>query len=1055
MRASARPWSLLASLSVLYSATASDPLPYNPAQVLIAPNSTFLYLFETTDNQSGLRVVDIQNAFTANGLSPTTLSTTLPFLKSDELVPYIPIVEPSGNITVIAGQCSAGAGSTEIWRFYPDPQSNNGTGTWTSHQTSAVTQGNSNALDGTNFLGNAVAFAADVGGDGADLDYYAFGGMCPFANSTADTWVGAANYSNAMLSLTPSGEEYNIAAAANRAPPVAEAGFTMTGLTPTYSVKSASENQTQQQDFLLLGGHTQEAFLNMSQVALYSLPQESWTFLSVEQPSGTNAVEPRSGHTAVLSEDGSKVVVFGGWVGDISNPAMPQLAILNLGSEYGGNDAESWTWTIPSQEGAGLVTGAGIYGHGATLLPGGVMMIAGGYAIPAASSTKRHEIRAASNAVFLYNATDGAWIDTYNPPESVKLIAAEEASANGPLSKTSQQTGLGVGLGVGVVILLLLIFFYFWYARRLRRLREERERELMHSSNGSYTQHDQPFLNHGGSNGGGGDPWAMADDPENSDEMTQAGSTGLFVNALRSTGGLRKGLISKPYNYEPAPRYDEGRINRGSSGIHPILERQDEDESVQGDHVFATPLPIQRLYQAERGYETSPERRQRELQAILSRTAARNPFADPPPNPLGSHPVSPASPTREGTVRRASTQDSRAESPTRRPITTETEGSMNWAIVDGIGGSSDHSGSTGRCSPTRNDDRTSSTLSEQSHRSVASSNSITRTMSTRTGNFLTAALAKDSAIGSFGEPSPGEERSSTMSTTGGRRSPFRFYNTARMPTHDVRGPLHQPTQSTDSFKTAKSSFAQLQTEGEALLGGRPKDDPYGRALAAQHSTSGNGLSHLRDDGIPTAPTRRRQGWVGSLKRALTAISTDRTFSFTADSEMLTSQYDEARTSASSPTRAHRPAEEFRDAPRRTVSDGGALLRQKRGEKDWSEDNKTAFRRYRDDPDPGDWGEPARATDVDGEDEWDVEGEGGKRDVQVMFTVPKARLRVVNADVERASLRSASDGAVSRSESLRSLRAKRSRTEWDRPPLPKTAEQHADDIFGALNKKKAM
>lgn len=1015
--------------------------------------------------------MDIANEFSTSSVSLTTLTKSLPFLKDDELVPYVPTVDVSGNVTVIAGSCSAGASSTEVWRFYPDPTSDEGNGTWTSYQTSAESLGTT-AMTGTNFLGNAVSFSANVDGDASELDYYVFGGMCPFSNSTADTWQSAANYSNTMLSFIPSGEDYDISPAANRAPPVAEAGFSMTGLTPTYSMKTSTGSQTQQQDFLLLGGHTQSAFLNMSQIALYSLPQESWTFLGVQQPSSAKTdlalsarstattVEPRSGHTAVLSEDGTEVIVFGGWVGDVSTPAVPQLAILHLGAEYGGDESEAWTWTIPSQTGSGLAAGAGIYGHGATLLPGNVMMIAGGYSIPASSSKRRSMKRTASDAVYLYNTTTGAWVDTYNPPASVIELAAmrESSSSSGPLSTTSEQTGLGVGLGVGVLVLLVLIFFYFWYARRLRRAREERERELLaHSPGGSYTAHNQPFLDNDGLRGG--DPWSMADDPDNPDGMTQAGSTGLFVNAASPTRGSRKPVISRPYNYEPAPRYDESRTNRGSGGIHPILERQDEDGAQDDDnHVFATPLPIQRLYQAKRGYETSPERRQRELQDILSRTSVKNPFQDPPPNPLGSHPVSPISPTREGTVRRVTTQEGRADSPTRRPLTAETEGSMNWTIVDEP---PENSNSTGRSSPTRTDDRTSSTLSEQSHRSAISSNSITRTMSTRTGKLLVAALAKDSAIGTFGEPSTREERSSTMSSSGGRRSPFRFYaQQPRTPTYEARVSMHHPAQSTDSFKTARSSFAHLQTEGEALLGGRPKDDPYHRALAAHPSTAGK--AHLRDDGdIPLAPQRRKQGWVGSLKRALTAMSTDRTFSFTGGSEILTAgNSDESTTRTSSPTRPNQflTGGVSGEAPRRAVSDGGELLRHKRGEKDWSEDNKTAFRRYRDDPDPGDWGEISRTTaDAEGEGEWDVEGEGGKRDVQVMFTVPKTRLRVVNADVERASLRSASDGAISRSESLKSLRAKRSRTEWEkeRVMLPKTAEEHADEIFGPVGKKKMV
>ncbi|KAG9822006.1 hypothetical protein KCU68_g16819, partial [Aureobasidium melanogenum] len=78
--------------------------------------------------------------------------------------------------------------------------------------------------------------------------------------------------------------------------------------------------------------------------------------------------------------------------------------------------------------------------------------------------------------------------------------------------------------------------------------------------------------------------------------------------------------------------------------------------------------------------------------------------------------------------------------------------------------------------------------------------------------------------------------------------------------------------------------------------------------------------------------------------------------------------------------------------------------------------------YRDDPDTGDWGdvpeastskeEAEKPTPEDEREDWDIEEAAANRDVQVMFTVPKARLRVVNADVDKASLRSISDGAKS-------------------------------------------
>ncbi|KAI7537654.1 hypothetical protein KC331_g10812, partial [Hortaea werneckii] len=53
----------------------------------------------------------------------------------------------------------------------------------------------------------------------------------------------------------------------------------------------------------------------------------------------------------------------------------------------------------------------------------------------------------------------------------------------------------------------------------------------------------------------------------------------------------------------------------------------------------------------------------------------------------------------------------------------------------------------------------------------------------------------------------------------------------------------------------------------------------------------------------------------------------------------------------------------------------------------------------------------------------VEDAANKRDVQVMFTIPKSRLRVVNAtDTDRLSTRSASESQVSRSGSHRSISA---------------------------------
>jgi hypothetical protein len=1031
------PWSLLALCA---SIVLADPFPYNPTRALLAPNASHVYLFGPSSqgvNQGILRTIDLSKELQTSGLPVTTIANSLPFLKDERLVPYTPIIDRYGNITVIAGSCAAGADETSLWRFAPDSSSGSGNGTWTQYQISERDLPAGSNLTGTNYLASGVAFSGSVGQDDEDIGHYLFGGMCPFSSdTTAANWVNGSAYSNTMLQFArPSTDSwaYGIDSIAGRGPPVAEAGFTMTGLTPTFGMNASGGPQSQQQDFLLLGGHTQQAFINMSNVALFSLPQESWAFVPVEQPNGVKTdlatrqavteIEPRSGHTAVLSEDGTSIIVLGGWVGDVTNPAQPQIAVLHLGSEYGGDEAEAWTWTVPSSTGTAVPPGTGIYGHGATMLPGGIMMVAGGYSMTAPSSRFVRRAQASVDGVYLYNTTSHAWIESYSTPAP---SSSADNQSSGPLSKTSEQAGLGVGLGLGVAALVGVTCFYFWYTKRLREQREEREKELLaHSSGASFMQLDQPYGEHAGIDGRGGDAFAMHSDYNT--PMEQADSTSLFLNVPSPNRGLRKGLQNRPYMYHQAPRYDERRLNQGSGNIHPILESADEDKSIRGDDdQVRESAAIHQLREIERVLTpdaSSNDRSLRDLQNQLrANSKPQDPFADPEPHasPLRSNPVSPITET----VRRVPTGASRAYSPTRKPVHAEPDGSMNWMVVEDEDDATDPSSSSnGRASPTRTDDRTSSTLSEQSHRSHTSSTSITRTMSTRTGALLSAALAARNAreTTEYGAKSPGEERTSTMGTmssSSGRKSPYYFDQHHRISPTETRTPgagRYYADKSQDSFTTAKSTFAQLQDEGAALLGGRPvadRDDPYQRAMAAT-SPHIDRKESVRDYDPTGNPPRRKQGWIGSLRRALTAVSnSDRSFSFTSNTGVEKPYEDEPRTSSSSPTRKSKPpyfAPSTSNAkPRRTVSDGSTLLRHKRGQSDWE--------RYRDDPDADDWGEPR--DEEAAENEWDVEGAAGQRDVQVMFTVPKARLRVVNADIERASLRSVSEGGVSRHESLK-------------------------------------
>lgn len=1024
--------SLLALIRCLYA----QSLPYNPSHILYAPNSSIAYIFQPSTgstSQSTLQSVDLTNTLSTSSLSAETISNSLPFLQDDELVPYTPVIETDGSFTVLAGKCADGASGAQVWRYTPGSASESGTPKWNQNKTIAL--GGTSDLTGSNFLSAGVPFSDNVDGGNAATSIYVFGGMCPLSTSSAATWQENADYSNSMLQIAPKGLDYSISLVSSRGPPISQAGVSITPLPPTYSTNSNGAPLGQQQDFVLLGGHTQTAFINTSQVALFSLPQQSWSFVPVQQPTNTKTdlavrqsvqqVTPRSGHTAILAEDGTSIILFGGWVGDINTPAEPQLAILELGAGYGGSGA--WKWRVPQVPSDNL-PGTGIFGHGATMLPGGVMMIAGGYrASGSPSRLFRRSSMALNNAVLFYDTSSNAWLQSYTAPAGL----GGESNDKNPPGSTSQNVGLGTGLGFGAALLASVVIFYFWYSKRLRRAREDRARALLtYSSDGSSAGHmDQPFLDGGGIDGRGGEESALG---RFWPTGGQAGSafprpppmqhtTGMFVNVPSPTRGLRKG---RNYQYHAAPRYDDKRMSKASGNIHPIAEQENEDgpESLEKN--------------PRRDGLSDAEDKLREVERMLS---SDDPFADPLPNPLGSHPVSP-----EDTVRRVPTSASRISIPRRKPVPDQEI--PNW--IETGADEAPNEDQTGRTSPSKSDDRTSSTLSDRSQRSTTSTNSITRTMSTRTGAILAAAVTARRRTLDQNE-SPTDGRTSTMPTDGGSIAPSYFRTRARSSTNYsiTPGGLQSIVDDDDTIVTARSNMAQLQSDGQMLIGGHPeldRDGPYQRAIAASTLTSAQSRLSSNRGPPPVIPQRRRTGLVGSLRRALNVMSmTERTLSLVSSA---TEPYkDDMRSSSSSPTkeRSHRAV----NGPRRAVSDGGALLKQKRGQKDWGEKE---WPPYKDIPDLGDWGEPRSSEEKrQAEEDWDVEGAASNRDFQIMFSIPKSRLRVVNDDMDRASLRSASDGAVSRNGSVKqltreeSLKILKARADGDKPRLPSTEEKEED------------
>ncbi|TKA62932.1 hypothetical protein B0A49_10053, partial [Cryomyces minteri] len=803
-----------------------------------------------------------------------------------------------------------------------------------------------------------------------------------------DTWTSTANYSNLMLTLKPkatpgASAEFELDLTSGRGPPVAEAGFTITALEPTFS-NASDGTRNQQRDFVLLGGHTQTAFINMSQLALLSLPQQSWTFLPTLQPfeakndlaarAAATTIEPRSGHSAALTPDGSRIILFGGWVGDINTPANPQLAVLHLGQGYGGGG--DWTWAVPTTTGPGLSAGAGI-------------------------------------------------------------------------------AGLGAGLAVLVLVIIAIVVFYFWYIRRLNHLRSAREKELRELSltacmfpseesgrkrtvggHGDMTAIDWEY--HRQNTAKDSYAWPAGSEKSGSfANMREAERTGLLVEIPSPTRGLRKGMHARG-NYQLAPRYDEQRVANGSGDIHPIDEREEED----GD---------------SRSRLTDAERQLRKIERVLSSQPSIDPFQDP--DPLGSHPVSPEP---GDTVRRIITNGSRGPIPHFSMPLKDRQGDLaNWV-------SHWHDG---RLSPCKSDDRGSSSHSELSTRSDVSTTfgGLARSISTRSAALFGSATTTNAFV--TPNPSPTYERKGAFPPASGPK-PLFYYDRPRSSTAESVPPLSRNgrgEEDAESFATAATSFALLQSEGEALLGGRPNTVTSGH-LHRQHSptttrhpasASGSravtptpndlnnvsGVDFAAAPGGMGAPTpKRRLGWMGSVRRVLTSVAgsgSERSASMT----VATPRYDYGgSSSSSSPTKgqsvhvgAGAGGRAQAGVVRRAASDGAYLWRNKRGARDWDADAdmdvhlRGGFERYRDesparDDGRGDErrrGSAGKGSRDGGDEDWDVEAAAEKRMVQVMFTVPKTRLRVVNEDMERASLmsgdaESVKDGKEEEEEGARTL-----------------------------------
>ncbi|CAK7222559.1 hypothetical protein SBRCBS47491_004904 [Sporothrix bragantina] len=622
------------------SSTSSSPAvyPYTPTTILVpSSNSSTIYLFSATSTGQieflSLNISSTISSSSTNGI--TTLTQSVPFLansgQENTVTTFTPTIRSDGSIFVYAGDCSSSSSSSAtVWTYTPS-------GTSSTAQWKSSTIALSSSQSGPWFLGSNTAFSNQISPTMSNSTFYIYGGMCPTnatsttstaaassTSITASNWQGQATYSNQMLKLVPSSGTYTPSIVSSKGPPIAEAGFTFTSLSASQSNRSGVV--TQSVNSVMLGGHTQTAFVNMSTAAIWSLPQEAWSFVSIANPatssntelavvrkaSASTAAAPdsRSGHTAVLSEDGNSLIILGGWVGDVGQAADPQLAVLQMGPDYG-----QWQWSIPSTQ----PSGSGIYGHGAALLPGNVMMVYGGYNISSSSSSAKLIRRQSSfggNSLMFYNLTSLSWSADYTNPS----YDASSASPSMPKSSTStSKIGLGVGLGLGIPLAILIIVLLVRSCRRRtrqKRRRNEAVRALAQDHHQFLHGHDEmietspgghfPWGSGDGYYTGGHDPYNMGRRSLGFESLRGARSSPAFPTYQSPN----LGSVEEPSM--PGPAFSSGRkpsrnvarglyqpttINdyetflaagtvggavagNGTNGIHPIYEADEEDDDI-------------------------------------------------------------------------------------------------------------------------------------------------------------------------------------------------------------------------------------------------------------------------------------------------------------------------------------------------------------------------------------------------------------------------------------------------------------------------------------------
>ncbi|CAJ2513633.1 Uu.00g017520.m01.CDS01 [Anthostomella pinea] len=954
---------LLAVCMFLSSTVAAQTLPYIPTNIFIpAPRTAqtqqdgtadIAYIFSPQDDDSvDLLALNLSKSLKASSFSFKTLSSGLPFLDGNNTA-FTPSLADNGSLIVYAGDCSS-SNTSGIWTF-TSSTNDDASAQWVQ-QSTTISTADDTLQTGPGFLGSSFSFSTTLEPQTSEANTYVYGGMCPDSTLDYASPQGRATYSNQMVKVAPSDSSidgYTVTPVSSKGPPVAEAGFTFTGLYP--SISNHSGMVTQQVNYVLLGGHTQWAFVNMSTVAIWNLPEESWAFVSdiglaASSTSGTDlavesavsSIDSRSGHTALLNEDGTSLIILGGWVGDLTQAASPQLAILEVGSGYGGEG--DWQWSVPDTQ-----PSAGIYGHGAALLPGNVMMVYGGYSISSSGNKFRRQ-GSAGTPTFL-NLTSMTWSDDYTNPSYNANVP--DGDSDDLSEKTKQHLGLGLGLGLGGVAIIAAVLVYIYYRRRLRDrrlIRDSQIRELAQDDS-RFLGHEDEMMEHdqGGSwYMGGADPYAQ-------------GSRSLGYQSLQTNRGSMDNsrqhwfgdmppiqpVARKPVaprsargQYQPMPAavydpYDPAHNSRGPGGMNPIYEA-DEDDALQygGGNIVGDPISPLRDAHRDSGQYSNP---------FVSPVHER-PLSFPPPSRASASP---------------SPEDRRRNSATDPEV---QDWMFNLDAADALLRPRPAAGGAGRpsSSPTRRN-------TVRSTRSLGGHTAENDEGGSRTGSNI----------------SESNRSNLSPSRSGSVRSHLRVgfgmaAAAAGIATED-RGGTSSSSSSAPTYNTAKSSFPTMQAEGPTLLMGRDRDE-----------------EEMQEPGSPSK-NKPRRSWFGSLRRVFSGP----TPSPSSGESMDRDEGDPFRDSM-----AEASDYDARRGGLGGIAADGLLLRRKGGRGAWEGQGRGRPGSGRGSyAQLGTGGAGAGAGDLgdgedhDDDDDWDIERAVEQRLVQVMFTVPKERLRVVNAEPE--------------------------------------------------------